>query len=253
MRSAEALSVAVAALLLGGCAMLNSPFDAAPTPSPAPAGAPAAPAPVAAAAAPAPAASAPAFVGLPPASSVVTAVRRDSAGTVAAAVDPAAQRAFEQARQALAAGRVADAERGFTALTRSHPDLGGPHANLGLIHRGAGRYAESVAALEKAVELSPDQPVYFNQLGISYREAGQFAKARGAYEKAIALDAQYAAPHLNLAILNDLYLREPGRALEGYEHYLALTGSKDATVTKWVTELKNRKPEKTSLAKKEQP
>lgn len=246
MRSASALPVLLLVSLLGGCAWLNSPFDAAPPPAPA-----AAPAPVAAA--PTPAASAPAFVGLPPASAVVMPVRRDGAGGAAVAVDPTAQRAFEQARQALAAGRVAEAERGFKALTQSHPALGGPHANLGVIHRNAGRVAESVAALEKAVELSPDQPLYFNQLGISYREAGQFTKARGAYEKAISLDAQYAAPHLNLAILNDLYLREPGRALEGYEQYLVLTGSKDATVAKWVTELKNRKPEKTSLAKKEQP
>jgi Flp pilus assembly protein TadD len=221
------------AALLGGCALLNSPFEAAPAPAPAPVVA-AAPAP-----APAPAAAAPAPVA------------RELPRAVA--VDPAAQRAFEQARAAMAAGRIAEAERGFKALTQSHPELGGPHANLGILHRNAGRFVESVAALEKAVELNPDQPLYFNQLGVSYREAGQFAKARGAYEKAIALDAQYAAPHLNLAILHDLYLREPGKALEGYEQYLVLTGAKDATVAKWVTELKNRKPEKTSLAKKEQP
>lgn len=243
MRSANPLAVAMLASLLGGCAMLNSPFDPAPSAAPAPS-----PAPAPVVAAPAPAASAPAFAGLPPASTVAAPVRRH-----AAAVEPAAQRAFEQARQALAAGRTVEAERGFKALTQSHPELGGPHANLGVIHRNAGRTAESVAALEKAVELGPDQPLYFNQLGISYREAGQFAKAHDAYEKAISLDAQYAAPHLNLAILNDLYLREPARALAGYEQYLVLTGSKDATVAKWVTELKNRKPEKTSLARKEQP
>jgi Flp pilus assembly protein TadD len=238
MRSARhlhVLPVVALAGLLGGCALLNSPFESAPVPAAAPA--PAAVVVAAPAPAPAAAASAPAVRELPR----------------AVAVDPAAQRAFEQARAAMAAGRLADAERGFKALTQSHPDLGGPHANLGILHRNAGRMAESVAALEKAVELSPDQPLYFNQLGVSYREAGQFAKARTAYEKAISLDARYAAPRLNLAILHDLYLREPGKALEGYEQYLVLTGSKDATVAKWVTELKNRKPEKTSLAKKEQP
>ena len=69
-----------------------------------------------------------------------------------------------------------------------------------------------------------------------------------AYERAIELDAQYAAPVLNLGILNDLYLRDGARALALYERYLALTGGKDATVTKWVADLKNRKP---AAAKKE--
>jgi Flp pilus assembly protein TadD len=238
-RSLNTLALTGLSALLGGCALLNSAFDPSPSPAPAPAPAPAVAAAPAAAPASAPAVAAPA----PAARELPRAV----------AVDPAAQRAFEQARAAMAAGRLADAERGFKALTQSHPTLGGPHANLGILHRNAGRLPESVAALEKAVELSPDQPVYFNQLGVTYREAGQFTKARAAYEKAIALDAQYAAAHLNLAILFDLYLREPGKALEGYEQYLALTGAKDATVTKWITELKNRKPEKTSLAKKEQP
>lgn len=170
------------------------------------------------------------------------------------AVSAAARRAFDSARQALAAGRTQEAERGFLALAQSNPDLGGPHANLGIIYRQAGKLAESVAQLEQAVRAGPQQPAYFNQLGISYRQQGQFAKAREAYEKAIELDASYAAPILNLGILHDLYLRDGQRALELYDRYLALPPAKDAAmVTKWVADLKNRKPEKTLLSKKEQP
>jgi Flp pilus assembly protein TadD len=157
-------------------------------------------------------------------------------------VSPAAQRAFDDARRALRAGRTDDAERGFRALAQSNPELGGAHANLGVIYRQAGKLPEAVTELETAVRVSPQQPVFFNQLGITYRQSGQFAKAREAYEAAIALDPAYAAPILNLGILNDLYLSDGAKALSLYDRYLALAPGGDAVVAKWVVELKNRKP-----------
>ncbi|MFZ2648916.1 MAG: tetratricopeptide repeat protein [Burkholderiaceae bacterium] len=166
-------------------------------------------------------------------------------------VSAAAQQAFDEARRALRAGRLAEAERGFKALSESHPELGGAHANLGLIFRQAGKGALAVVELEKAVAASPRQPIFFNQLGIAYRSEGQFAKARQAYERAIALDANYAAPHLNLGILHDLYLWDGKRALEFYDRYLALSPGGDTTVVKWVADLKNRKPQHAMLSRKE--
>jgi len=158
-----------------------------------------------------------------------------------AAIPPAAQRAFDDARRAMRAGRMEEAERGFKSVVQFHPDLGGPHANLGVIYRQANKLPEAVAELELAVKASPRQPVYFNQLGITYRMQGQFAKAREAYKRAIDLDPNYAAATLNLGILSDLYLWDGKRALELYDRYLALTPAGDATVTKWVADLKNRK------------
>jgi tetratricopeptide (TPR) repeat protein len=168
-------------------------------------------------------------------------------------VSPAVQRAFDAARTALRAGRIDEAERGFRALTQTNPELGGAYANLGLIYDQAGKPELAVAALESAVRASPKQPVYFNQLGIAYRHNGQFTQARDAYQKAIALDANYALPYLNLAILTDMYLWDGQRALELYERYLALAPSEDAVVVKWVADLKNRQREHQSLSKKEQP
>jgi Flp pilus assembly protein TadD len=169
-----------------------------------------------------------------------------------APVDARAQGAFDTARRAMRAGRNDEAERQLKALAASNPELGGVHANLGLLYRQAGKLPEAVAAMEKAVQASPKQAVFHNQLGITYRQKGEFTKARDAYEKAIALDATYPSPVLNLGILNDLYLQDRKRALALYDQYLALAGG-DAAVTKWVADLKNRKDDHVALSVKEKP
>ena len=248
MRSADTLMrlLALFALMLAtsGCSTLEAPLKAIQDNVVAPVSKA-----VAAVAAPSPAASAAGAVPAAPAAAVAAA----PAPRVDVPVAPAAQRAFDESLRALRAGRNEDAERGFRALTQSNPELGGPFANLGVLQRQAGKLDDSVKSLEQAVQASPDQPLYFNQLGISYRQQGQFAKARGAYEKAVALDPNYASAHLNLGILHDLYLRDNAKALEQYDRYIALAAGKDATVAKWVADLKNRKPQQSLLTKKEQP
>lgn len=236
LRRASALtSLAAAMLLASGCASVGStiaePLKAlkdAVTPSPGPSAA------------------------APASASPQTAVAKAAAPANDAPVSLAVQRSFDDAVRALRAGHAEEAERGFRALTKSNPELGGPHANLGVIYRQQGKLAESAGELEQAVKINPNQPVYFNQLGITYRQLGKFDKARDAYERAIALDANYAAPTLNLGILYDLYLGDGPRALELYDRYLALSPSGDAAVTKWVAELKNRKqPAPITVSRKE--
>ncbi|MGZ8274446.1 MAG: tetratricopeptide repeat protein [Burkholderiaceae bacterium] len=169
-----------------------------------------------------------------------------------APISPEAQRAFDAARQALAAGRTAEAERGFLALTRSNPELSGSFANLGLIHREAGKTAEAVADLEKAVQLSPQRAELHSQLGLAHRMNGDFAKARASYEKAIALDAVYAPAVLNLGILHDLYLWDGERALELYERYMQLVPGGDEQVKRWISDLRNRSQKQNAAQRKEQ-
>jgi Flp pilus assembly protein TadD len=168
-------------------------------------------------------------------------------------ISAAVQRDYDGALDALNAGHTEEAARAFLALTRSNAELGGPHANLGIIYRQAGKQAEAVTELEQAVRLNPQQPVFLNQLGIAYRQQGQFGKARAAYEKAIALDPGYPAPYLNLGILFDLYFWDSKHALEFYDRYLALTPGGDDKVVKWVADIKNRSQQGGKLSRQEQP
>ena len=172
------------------------------------------------------------------AASAVAAPKAASTGPIA----PATQRAYDDALALMRAGHAADAERGFRALTQSDPELAGPHANLGLLARQANHLPEAVAELEKATTLAPGMAVAWNQLGLAYRQSGEFTKARDAYGHALAIDPNYATAVLNLGVLDDLYLGDSARALELYTRYLALTPAGDPVVTKWVADVKNRKP-----------
>ena len=168
-------------------------------------------------------------------------------------VNPATQRAFDDASRALRSGRVDEAERAYRAIAQANPELGGPHANLSVIYRQAGKVDDAVREAETAVKLSPRQPIYLNQLGIAYRQQGQFAKARDAYQRALAQDPGYAAAMLNLGILYDLYLGDTQRALEQYARYLSLLPNGDPTVSKWVADLKNRKSVPITVSRQEKP
>jgi tetratricopeptide (TPR) repeat protein len=226
MRSADrrlpfALATLACAALLAGCGSVGMrlrdalPGASAPASAPAPA-ASAASAPQAAASGPQPASTGPLL--------------------------PATQRAYDDALALMRAGHAADAEKGFRALTQSNPELAGPHANLGLLARQAGRLPEAVSELEKATTLAPGLAIAWNQLGLAYRQSGEFTKARDAYDHALAVDPNYATAVLNLGVLDDLYLGDSARALELYTRYLALTPGGDPVVTKWVADVKNRKP-----------
>ena len=155
-------------------------------------------------------------------------------------VNPAVQRDFTDALSAMKLGRYQDAERTLLALTRAHPELSGPYANLGIVYFRLGKMPEATEALKKAIGINPDRAAYYNELGIVYRQNGQFDLARDAYLKALRIDPNYSGAHLNLGILYDLYLRELDKALPRYERYQALLPAADAQVAKWIVDLKQR-------------
>jgi len=236
--SAAATWLVVVAALTSGCAGL--PFFSAPAEEPAAAPVPASPLPAAAAPA-TPVAAEPAPPVVPPPVAAAEVPPPAPVEPPLPPVDAATRASFDEAVRMLRAGRLPEAERAFKALASRQPPLAGVHANLGLIYRKTGRLEDSAAALQEAVKLSPKQASYHNQLGITWRALGRFDHARKAYEAAIDLDPTHAGALVNLAILNDLYLGEPARAVELYTRGAALLPAEAATINKWLAELKNRK------------
>jgi tetratricopeptide (TPR) repeat protein len=105
-----------------------------------------------------------------------------------------------------------------------------------------------LSALQAALKPHADDARLLNQLGIAERRAGHFDAARTAYEAAIAADAQAAAPLVNLAILHDLYLGDAAQAQVLYQRCLALSPGDAPALSRWLAELKSRKPAAATVA-----
>jgi Flp pilus assembly protein TadD len=151
-------------------------------------------------------------------------------------------RANAEFTRALSMMRGADATQAILemqVLTQSYPDLPGPYANLGVLHRNANQLAESEAALAKATERAPWDAQTWTEYGLTLRQAGKFAEARAAYEHALKANPSYAPAHRNLGVLLDLFLDDPLAAQTELETYKTLTGE-DKPVSGWLAELRAR-------------
>ena len=112
----------------------------------------------------------------------------------------------------------------------------------GKVERGDANLGADVASLEDALLKSPGSVPLLNQLGIVQRQQGQFDKAREAYEAAIANNPAAPLPHLNLAILYDLYLGDVNKAQALYQRCVELSPGDATQLNRWLAELKGRKP-----------
>ena len=137
------------------------------------------------------------------------------------------------------AGHASDAELEFKQLTVAYPQFAGPEVNLGLLYLQDSRLPEAEAAFKTALERNPANAAAGNELGIVERKLGKFAEAEAAYQRTIAAEPNYAPAYLNLGVLYDLYLAEPQKALEQFEHYTQLAGE-NKQVAGWMVELRKR-------------
>jgi tetratricopeptide (TPR) repeat protein len=166
-------------------------------------------------------------------------------GTAGTAPSPAVevpQRAaseFARAVELMRAGNSGEAELEFQQLASGYPQLAGPHVNLGILYRKAGKLDPAVESLRAAVERNPASAIAWNELGVTLRMRGNFQDAAAAYERAIAADPRYAPAHRNLGVLRDLYLGDANGALDSFEQYKSLTGE-DKQLNGWLAELRQR-------------
>jgi lipoprotein NlpI len=90
-----------------------------------------------------------------------------------------------------------------------------------------------------AIEANSKHPAAHNELGIVYRHTGRFTEARASYETALTIYPGYHYARRNLAVLCDLYLSDPGCALENYEAYMTTVPSDDNTSI-WIADIRAR-------------
>jgi tetratricopeptide (TPR) repeat protein len=124
----------------------------------------------------------------------------------------------------------------FAALAKLKP------VRWGKAERLDERLPAELKQVQAVLERAPNDAALLNQLGVLQRRAGDLAAARRAYEAALQADPAAAAPHLNLAILLDLYLGEPERAAALYQRTLELSPADAPVLDRWLAEIRARKP-----------
>jgi tetratricopeptide (TPR) repeat protein len=112
--------------------------------------------------------------------------------------------------------------------------------NLAIVYLHDERRDEAREALERALAADPGHAAANTELGILLREDGKFGDAEAAYRRALATDPEYALAHYNLGVLLDVYLRRTAEALEQYEAYQASLAEPNATVARWIVDLRRR-------------
>lgn len=100
--------------------------------------------------------------------------------------------------------RYGEAEVLLRDLTVRFPQHGFGWKALGPVLNMQGRYAEALAAMQKAVELMPHDAECHSNLGKALKDAGRLAEAEACHRRALEVEPQLALAHNNLgAVLAD--------------------------------------------------
>lgn len=180
-----------------------------------------------------------ASVSRPSAETTTAAPASATAGT-AAKVDPALQKAYDEALQSMQKGDTARAKRQLQQLVAEHPTLAGPQTNLGILQLKEHDLAAAENSFRNAIKSNPKSAAAHNQLGVSLRMQGKFQEAEQAYQEALAIEPVYLMAHRNLGILYDLYLAKPKQALEQYRICQKLAATPDHEIEAWIADLERR-------------
>jgi len=137
-------------------------------------------------------------------------------------------------------GQTEEALNQFLKIIQDYPKYSGPYANLGLIYEALGQKDKATEAFDNALALMPRSATIYNSAGLHYRTVGRFNDAESAYLNAIRIASDYPDPILNLAILYDLYLNEPDKAIIYYKLYNSKSNDDNQNVVGWLNDLEQR-------------
>ena len=96
------------------------------------------------------------------------------------------------------AGRFAEAELLATSLTQQFPKHPLGWRVLSVVLKQTGRLRESLAPMESALKLSPNDAEAHYNLGVTLKDLGRLDEAEASYRQAIALKPDFADTHNNL-------------------------------------------------------
>jgi len=128
---------------------------------------------------------------------------------------------LESARQHLGQKRPLAAARAYAALLASDPECVEALGQLGFLFFQFGQYAESLASLQKAVRLAPEQPKLNLLTGAVLRKLGRLEESADCCLRETAISPADADAHYNLGLARQS-LNRPRAALASYQQAVQL-------------------------------
>jgi tetratricopeptide (TPR) repeat protein len=112
-------------------------------------------------------------------------------------------------------------------------------AGEALAKRAAGDLVAAEQGLQQAAQQAGSDPALWTELGMVQRERARLEDAMASYARALSIDAGYAPALRNLAILLDVYMDDPARALPYFEQYKAAV-PEDKQLNAWIADVRQR-------------
>ncbi|MCG7871648.1 MAG: tetratricopeptide repeat protein [Candidatus Thiodiazotropha lotti] len=154
--------------------------------------------------------------------------------------DPQLTKSLQSVHRLYKKNKLEQAKQELQALIEEYPTQTAPHIDLGIIQLDEQAPQAAEQSFNAALAIDAESSTAHNLLGIALRMQGKFKQAEQAYQAALTHQPDYLLAHRNLGILYDLYLAKPKQALQHYQQYQTMLGSKDKEMENWIIDLQRR-------------
>ena len=149
-----------------------------------------------------------------------------------------ADRLFQQANTALGEKDYAAAEQLLLQLISVYPQYASSYTNLGIVYANTQREEQAYAQFDRALVASPNDCQPLVQIGLLARQQRDFIRAEASFKRCILVNPDFAAAHLELGILYELYMGRLVASLSAY--HTAQRIQPDNRVARWIVLLQRR-------------
>ncbi|MCG7914409.1 MAG: tetratricopeptide repeat protein [Candidatus Thiodiazotropha weberae] len=154
--------------------------------------------------------------------------------------DPQLAKALQSIHRLYKKNKLEQAKQELQTLIKAYPKQTAPHIDLGIIQLDEQTPQAAEQSFNAALAIDEESSTAHNLLGVALRMQGKFKQAEQAYQAALSHQPDYLLAHRNLGILYDLYLAKPKQALQHYQQYQTMLGSKDKELENWIIDLQRR-------------
>jgi tetratricopeptide (TPR) repeat protein len=127
-------------------------------------------------------------------------VREANSATSAGAMGTDPAQIFQRGQDALASGKLEEAERDFRQVLQLDPQSGAAYTNLGVVYMRRKQWAKALDTLQKAEHLLPQVPGIRLNIGLAYYRQNEFLKAIPAFESVVREQPQAPKPRYLLGL-----------------------------------------------------